>query len=242
MIRILIAALAMLGAARALAHDCDPKEAAATGLQIGTPMRTVTTSAGEADVWWCQFTLPTTPAGMVQWRTQYIVRLAAWKDTAKVVAAAGRVVAASDSIAQLKAEFRAGWITVTPGTMEHYEVLRLRWVGCRNLVANPPPGTPPNWLKPADAPSAWVPTDWCGPAPVPPVITPPAGNYAVTLAQAYPLRADGTRSTTQWSIKPTTGEPCDCSVSLTQFTVRYCKVPRLSTAAQTVVAACAAKP
>lgn len=71
---------------------------------------------------------------------------------------------------------------------------------------------------------------------------PPDPVYVVTGAQAFPLRADGTRSTTPWQTAPVRGEPCDCSGSnrLLSFGALFCKVPSLS-AAQTIVAGCSVK-
>lgn len=71
---------------------------------------------------------------------------------------------------------------------------------------------------------------------------PAAGVYVVTGSQAFPLKPDGTRSTTPIAAAPTKGETCDCSGAnrILQFGATFCKVPSLSTA-QTIVAGCSLK-
>jgi hypothetical protein len=244
MIKALLLIVLALASGAAQAHDCDPL-ATNAGVQVGTARRTVSTAAGTADVWWCSYTNASTPAGMVNWRMQRIVDLAECRSLATLAAGAARVVA-SPTYATFVAELRAAMdaCIVQEATARHYEVQRLAWLGCRELVANPPAGTSPTWLKPADAPATWVPADWCGAAPVAPAPPPPPpGVYAVNATAAFPLRADGTRSLTRWPAPATVGEPCDCAVQIPNpFGGRYCKVPRLSTTAQTVVAGCTAKP
>ena len=76
----------------------------------------------------------------------------------------------------------------------------------------------------------------------PPTPTPTPGTYIVTGSQAFPLKPDGTRSTTPIATAPTKGETCDCSGAnrILQFGATFCKVPSLSTA-QTIVAGCSLK-
>lgn len=78
------------------------------------------------------------------------------------------------------------------------------------------------------------------PSPTPP---PPAtGTYVVTGSQAFPVKPDGTRSTTPIAVAPTKGETCDCTGAnrIVQFGATFCKVPSLSTV-QTIVAGCSLK-
>lgn len=73
--------------------------------------------------------------------------------------------------------------------------------------------------------------------------TPPATSvYVVTGAQAFPVKPDGTRSTTPIAAAPIKGETCDCTGAnrIVQFGATFCKVPRLSTT-QTIVAGCSLK-
>jgi hypothetical protein len=243
-IALAILLVALLAAPfNARAHGCNPLDSGPT--EIGTPLRTVTTSAGTADVYWCQYTGPLTPPGMVTWRATAEINLNTCKDPARVLAAAGRVIAAgTNAMRQFETELRAAAADciVTPGTQNAYEAQRLRYLGCLELANNPPPNTPPDWLKPAGAPSTWKPADWCGAPPVPPAPPPPVtGTYVVTGTQAFPLRADGTRSITAWPVPPIKGEAADAAVQVIQYGVRFCKVPRLSTAQVTVVAGCSAK-
>ena len=80
--------------------------------------------------------------------------------------------------------------------------------------------------------------DW--PAYTPPPT--PSTAYVVTGSQAFPLKADGSRSITPWPQAPTKGQACDCASKVVQYGVTFCRVPSLS-AAQTVVAGCSlAKP
>lgn len=232
-------ALLCLLALPAHAHDCDPPASAC----VGTAARTVSTPAGDSTVRWLQYTTPTTPPGMVNWHAYRPVDLIECRWTAaKIAEAAGRVALAL-TYAAFKAEIKAAEdaCVVQPGTQREYEFLRLRWLGCRELANNPPPGAPADWLKPASAPAGWVPTDWCGAAPVSPAPPPPPpGVYVVTSTAAYPLNADGTRSITRWPQPAVLGEPCDAAVSVLSFGVRFYRIPRLSTS-QTVVAGCAVK-
>ena len=65
--------------------------------------------------------------------------------------------------------------------------------------------------------------------------------WLVTGAQAFPLNADGTRSTKPIATAPTKGETCDCAAArVLQFGATFCKVPSLSTT-QTIVAGCSLK-
>jgi hypothetical protein len=72
----------------------------------------------------------------------------------------------------------------------------------------------------------------------PPVI---GDVYVVTGAQAFVLKADGTRSTSPYPTAPTKGATCDCTTKLVQYGATFCKVPNLSTAQTTVVAGCSLK-
>lgn len=79
--------------------------------------------------------------------------------------------------------------------------------------------------------------------PTTPTPPPPAtGVYVVTGAQAFPVKPDGTRSTTPIATAPTKGETCDCTGAnrIVQFGATFCKVPSLS-ATQTIVAGCSLK-
>jgi hypothetical protein len=227
--------LLALTAMPAHAHDCNPLAVDSDGVQIGTAAKTLATPAGKVDYYWCAYQNKDTAPGKMNWRMQRIVRLPAWYSPTAILAAAGRIVAAGGSMASVEAELRAGNRTVQPGTRDFAEYERLRWLACLQLV-NAPPAVFDTPMTPADCgpePAPWVP---------PPPPPPPAGVYAVSGAQAFPLRSDGTRSLTAWAERPTAGEPCDCAVQILQFGARYCKVPRLSTAAQTVVAGCTLKP
>jgi hypothetical protein len=131
----------------------------AGGVQIGTASKTVRTDKGSADVWWCQYTNVDTPPGKVNWRAQYVIDLTECHDLTALAAAIGRI-AASPSYATVENELRAAstGCVVQPGTQRHYEAMRLRYLGCQELVKPP---LVPNF----DAP---LPADWCGPVPTPP--------------------------------------------------------------------------
>jgi hypothetical protein len=231
-----IAALLALAPIAAQAHDCDPLAVSATGVQIGTPMRTVTTNAGKATVWWCQFVNASTPAGMVNWRTQIVVDLADCRyGITDVATAAARVVAAgTGAYAQFETELRAAMAAciVVEGTPRHYEVRKLRHVGCIELANNPPAGTPVDWLKPAGAPSTWVPADWCGPAPVPPA-PPPAPAWATMSTITYNT-SGGALSGIAGSVA--LGVACNCAAPVRVGTATYCTFAGAPRA--TVVARC----
>lgn len=215
----LLASLCLFGAARA-AWDCLPS---------ALPVRSATTPYGNAYAWWCK-TSTDAATGVSQWRINYAGVPNQCRDAAKFAAAAARVVAAADPVAAANAELAtaAASCTPAPGSADEYEVKRLAWLACGEAIKPPLPAT-----------FATAPT--CGDAPVlPPPVTPPAAQYIVSGLVAYPLRADGTRSITAWPQAPVAGEAADAPMF--SFGVRFCRVPRLSTAAQTVVAGCKVKP
>jgi hypothetical protein len=218
-LRIVLAALLVLCQASAhAAWDCLPS----------VPVRSAATPAGDAWAWWCQIA----PAadGTPLWRRNTFVVLAKHRDPVRYFQASLRVVAAADPVAQANAEITAAMVTPPAGSVDEYEVQRLAWLACGEAIKEP-------W------PAAFAPAPTCGAAPVPPANpTPPAPTaYVVSVAQAFGLKPDGTRSTTRWPASPALGEPCDCAVQVLQFGARFCRVPSLSTPAQTVVAACVAK-
>lgn len=66
-------------------------------------------------------------------------------------------------------------------------------------------------------------------------------QWVVTGAQAFPLKADGTRSITVWPQPPIKGEACDCATKkISQYGATFCTVPRLSSQ-QVIVAGCGVK-
>ena len=66
-------------------------------------------------------------------------------------------------------------------------------------------------------------------------------QWIVTGAQAYPLKADGTRSITAWPQPPIKGEACNCATKkISQYGATFCAVPRLSSQ-QVIVAGCGVK-
>lgn len=66
-------------------------------------------------------------------------------------------------------------------------------------------------------------------------------QWIVTGSQAFPLKADGTRSINTWPVPPIKGEACDCATKkISQYGATFCAVPRLS-AQQVIVAGCGVK-
>lgn len=188
----LLAALCLIGGAQA--HDCDPL-AVSGGVQIGTKAVTVTTDKGSTDAWWCMYTSKDTPAGKVQWRAQYVTDLKECHDAALLAAALARIVAAP-SYATVEAEIRAAArsCVVEVGTPRHYDVLRLRWLGCKAIVVPP--------IVPAfDTPLA---ADWCGAEPVPPQ---PVETWRATGGTIFLY--SGGRLTGATVRKATAGAACD---------------------------------
>ena len=215
----------------AQAFDCLPRP---WSIWPDETWRRVDTPAGSAYAWWCE--LPQAPgATTISWRRQIFVVLAKHRDLVKWGAASARALAASDVMAAANAELAAAQVTPPPGTLDEYEGLRLAYLACSELAKPPYPAV-------FNAP---LPADWCDAAPVPPAVPvpnpPPPTQYVVSATQAFPLRADGTRSITPWPSAPTPGEPCDCAVQVIQFGSRFCKVPRLTTNSTTVVAGCRVK-
>lgn len=152
----------------------------------------VTSPAGKANVWWCL--LPARQGDVANrqyWRMQiYPVH----NDDANklvLVAAAGRIVVASDPIAQAWSEVNAARIALVPGSQKDYEYKQLAWLGCERLRVTPlPNGTV------LDPPLA---ADHCGVMPIPSTVA-PALYYIVapfpgaTRRATYPF-VGGVRST-----------------------------------------------
>lgn len=179
--------------------------------------------------WWC----PVTVDGVAKLRVEQFIVLGKYVDLPKFGAATARVLSAPDSLAAAIGELDAAKVIPAPGSMEMYDAMRLQYLGCLGLVQS----------TPADTFLAPLPANFCGAEPVPPPPPPPpTTQYTVTVTVAYPLKADGTRSITRWPVPAIVGEPADGSVQILQFGARFCKVPRLSTATQTVVAGCVVKP
>lgn len=243
--RILILAALLLASLQATAADCFPSQLALTP-GAGTPSRSMSTDFGSIDVWFCR--LPVRAGDLPNkwyWATQFFPVPNKCRDVAIFAAAAGRVAAASEPIAQARAEIKAAACPIV-GEAEIYEWRRLKYLGCKLLQepASWPVGVTFDRPDSEDPlrPSIYSP-DWCGAAPVPPPPPPPTTTqYIVTVTAAYPLKPDGTRSITRWPMPAIVGEPADGAVQINQFGARFCKVPRLSTATQTVVAGCAVKP
>jgi hypothetical protein len=185
---------AFLLASSAHAHDCDPL-AVSGGVQIGTKSVTIKTDKGSVDAWWCMFTNKDTPPGKVQWRAQYIVDLAECHDAALLAAALGRI-ALAPSYATVEAEIRAASksCVVQPGAQRHYDVLRLQWLGCKEIVKPP---LVPNFDTPLAA-------DWCGAEPVMPQ---PTENWRATGGTIYTYSAGKLTGATVR--KATAGAVCD---------------------------------
>ena len=168
--------------------------------------------------------------GTPLWRRNTFIVLAKHRDPVRYFQASLRVVAAPDPVAQANAEITAAMVKPPVGSLDEYEVARLAWLACGEVIREPWPAT-------------FVPAPTCGAAPAPPAnpTPPPPTAYVVSVAQAFGLKPDGTRSTTRWPASPTLGETCDCTVQVIQFGARFCRVRSLSTSAQTVVAACVVK-
>lgn len=175
--------------------------------------------------WWCDVTVA---GGSPRIRVEQLIVLGKYVDLPKFGAATARVMAAQDSLAAAIAELDAAKVNPAPGSQEMYDAMRLQRLGCLGLVQSTPPTM---FLAP-------LPADFCGAEPVPP--PPPTVQYVVTGLVAYPLTATGTKSNTPWPTPPIAGEPCDASVFVTSFNIKFYRVPRLSTT-QTVVAGCGVK-
>lgn len=229
--------------APAAAYDCFPV-GLMPQLGLGTAWRTTTQPFGFAKAWWCLMPARTGDvSGKQYWQRQIFPVHNDDVDRVKFAAAAARVAAASDSVAQANAEVTAGQVTYAAGSRKQYEYAVLRYAACQDLRANPPPGVVFD-PKPPGSTEPWVSEPaWCGAPPVPPTTPPTTAQYVVTGTAAYQavLQTDGTlrRLTAVWPVAPIRGE--EATEPFLSFNVRFCKVPRLSTA-QTVVAGCAVKP
>lgn len=223
--------LALLLPIAANAFDCLPRP---WSIWPDETWRRVDTPAGSAAAWWCE--MPLAPgATAVTWKPQSKAVLTRYKDIAKWGAASARALAASDVLSAANAEMFAAEIKPLPGSLDEYEFKRLHHLACLELAKPPYPAV-------FDVP---LPANWCGVAPVPPAVPVPnpvpVPVYVVAVTQAFPLRADGTRSITLWPQPAIVGEPADGTIRVLQFGATFCKVPRLSTAQTTVVAGCRVK-
>lgn len=129
-------------------------------------IHTVETPTGKVAAWWCQ--LPARQGDQTDkayWRAQvYPVH----KDDVSVttlVAAAGRIAIASDSVAQAWTEVNAARVALEPGSRKEYDYKLLVWQGCEKLRVTPLP----NGVA-FDTP---LPADYCGPVPIPPPVVNP---------------------------------------------------------------------
>jgi hypothetical protein len=227
-------ARAQAASAPAPSFRCMPKELGGTG----SAFRWVLTAQGECEVWWCQTPAPagaSAPAGTTWWNIDRRCALHAYVaanalDPMHIV----RSVSAHASGALTGANEAAASMSVKPANAaESYDYALLRYSACQEAVK--PPAMVPNQV---------VAPDFCGPAPVPPPPPPPPPaptvRYIVTGAQAFPLRADGSRSTTPIAQRPVLGSPCDCvAKEIIQYGARFCAVT-IPAVTQLVVAGCAA--
>lgn len=219
---VLFVMLALFSSLAQAQTYCFPKDSAVKEeLQGGVLMEgRDETLKGDWSAIWC----PTNAA-----RTQWELRTHAVLDTYKTMNAvlilqiARGIIESSDPIASLTSSIKAAEVIPPEGTADRFALDSLRYTACKQGVALPPATGMPV-------------TDNCkAPTPLPV----PTTRYVVSGSQAFPLTANGTRAVTAWPTAPKKGEPCDCTVQLLTVTgARYCKVPSLSTAAQTVVAGC----
>jgi hypothetical protein len=121
------------------------------------------------------------------------------------------------------------------------EFAMLRRSVCRKLYTPPFAGVQ---LAMDAATAATFRDNYCGPARDCAAIVVPVA-YVVTGAQAFPLKADGTRSITPIAQAPVKGSTCACAtkeliVTVSGVVVRYCAVA-IENVTQLVVASCSAK-
>ena len=192
-----------------------------------TPSPAGAVTPGRVVSWWCYVPDPAT--NTAKWQANHFVVLDKNVDLAKWGMVSARVLAAPDVVAAANTEMLAAQVIPAAGSIDEYETKRLFYLGCLRLVAEPP-----EVLNPVLTPA------FCGAEPAPPAAT--TTVYVVSVTQAFPLKADGTRSITLWPQPAIVGEPADGNVKILQFGATFCRVPRLSTATTTVVAGCRIKP
>lgn len=229
MMKRLLCLLSLLIPLAASAWDCVPAPQIPLLNNAPETLRMVQTPAGKAYSWWC---LVKNAAGADVFKVQVFVVLNKYVDLNKWGAASVRALSASDVLATANSEILAAQVVPQAGSMDEYEAKRLSYLGCLGLAVEVQTFTAP------------INATFCGTAPVPPTAPPPPPptQYVVSVTQAFPLKADGTRSITLWPQPAIVGEPADGSIKILQFGATFCKVPRLSTAATTVVAGCRVKP
>lgn len=162
--RLILALALALIAPLAAAYDCLPTTVA-TPLATGTATVDVTTPAGTASAWWCL--VPITAADVevskVEYAPQFFVVLNKYRSATQFAAAAARIGAASDPVAQARIEVAAATMVPAPGSQDAYDFAVLRRNACIALA------TKPYLVATLDD----LPADYCGAAPVPPVTQPP---------------------------------------------------------------------
>jgi hypothetical protein len=226
------AAMLMLFAACAVAQTfCFPSDSLAKPeLQGGELMQgRDNTLKGDWSAIWCP-----RDAARTQWSLQTHAVLDAYKTMSFTVLTqvALGILQSSDPIAALTMAIKAAEVIPPAGSADRFAWESLLYTACKQGVALPPQGSP-------------VVVDNCKPpTPIQPPVTTTA--YVVSGATAYGATSDAsgtwTRSIVAWPTKPTAGSPCDCvAAQILQFGARFCKVPALSSASQTVVAGCSAK-
>jgi len=227
--------LAMAGAAAAQ-DFCLPKSTwAPIDLQGGVLMEGRDNQVkGDWSAIWCPTTeLDPSGSGRVVWRLRTFAVLDKYKsvDASTLAALTAQVLSAPNPGAAIREMLAARSIIPPAGTQDRFDWETLLFQACTQGVALPPGAGPTQVLK-----------NTCkAPDPVPPTAPAPA-IYMVTSTQAFPLKADGTRSISPIAAKPTRGEICDCTGvnRIVQYGATFCKVPSLSTT-QTIVAGCSLK-
>jgi hypothetical protein len=179
-----LASFAWLLALPAYAYDCFPS----TWISppgVGLPYRSTQTESANCKTWWCK--LPARQGDLPlkgYWAPQFFCYLNKYESLTNLAAAANRVGAAANPLAQLNTEVAAGAVIPAAGSADEYQFNRAVYLACKDLAANPPTGIVFDPVAPADDPN------WCGTAPVPPTSSPEVWWVAKASSAANPA---GTR-------------------------------------------------
>jgi hypothetical protein len=133
------------------------------------------------------------------------------------------VATSADPVKQANIEIATQNQTYAVGSQKDYEYKMLRYLGCQDLLINPPV---PN----LDAPQPKDIPDWCGPLPVLPV----SAGFVTIGTIAYKTTTTGLSGISGTITK---GLACDCTSPLKIGTVTYCTFA--DAASPTIRASCA---
>jgi hypothetical protein len=155
--------------------------------------------------WWCSTTdvaTNVTTTKMEQFRV-----LSKYVDTAKLGAATARVLLSNDPVDTANAEITAAQVAPEVGSVDEYDMRRLTYVGCMELVKT----TPPEIFVPplTDA--------FCGVAP-----TPPVAPTEIWLTSGRTVYASSAGKLAAFQGITTLGLTCNCAKPIVVGTLTYC--------------------